>query len=242
VYWPAFLMAAGVPPPRRVYANGWWTVQGEKMSKSLGNVVEPRALADEFGLDAVRFFLLRELPYGNDGNMSRAALIRRMNVELANDLGNLAQRTLTLIARNCDGLLPAAGEATPEDAALHLSVAALPLVVGQALEVQAFGDALEEIWRVVRASNAYIDHAAPWALRRTDPARMASVLRVLADTLRVVATVLLPFMPGSMGNMLDQLGVGAEARSLAALETPLADGTKLPPPVGVFPRFVEDAA
>ncbi len=242
VYWPAFLMAAGVPPPRRVYANGWWTVQGEKMSKSLGNVVEPRALADEFGLDAVRFFLLRELPYGNDGNMSRAALIRRMNVELANDLGNLAQRTLTLIARNCDGLLPAAGEATEEDAALRQAGAALAPAGGQALDVQAFGDALEEIWRVVRASNAYIDHAAPWALRRTDPARMASVLRVLADTLRVVATVLLPFMPGSMGNMLDQLGVGAEARSLAALETPLADGTKLPPPVGVFPRFVEDAA
>ncbi len=235
VYWPAFLMAAGLPVPERVCSNGWWTVEGEKMSKSIGNVVEPRALAREFGLDPLRFFLLRELPFGNDGNFSRKALISRLNVELANDLGNLAQRSLSLIARNCEGKLPGRGKDTEDDSALRLSIAALPQAVAQHIDRQAFGEALEEVWRVIRAGNAYIDHQAPWALRRTDPQRMADVLRVLADLLRMVATVLQPFMPGSMARMLDQLGVPEEARALAGLETALPAGTELPPPVGVFP-------
>ena len=242
VYWPAFLMAAGLPLPRRVFANGWWTVQGEKMSKSLGNVVDPRDLVDAFGLDPIRFFLLREVPFGNDGDFSRRALIGRMNTELANDLGNLAQRSLSLIARNCGGKLPGRGEATDDDAGLLAAAEAIPGSVRLQLDRQAFHEALEEVWRVVRAANAYIDRQAPWALRRTDPVRMAAVLRVLADTLRVIATVLQPFMPGSMARMLDQLGVPEEARDLAALAGPLAEGISLPPPVGVFPRFVENAA
>ena len=241
VYWPAFLMAAGLPVPKRITSNGWWTVDGEKMSKSLGNVIEPRQLVAAFGLDQVRYFLLREKPFGGDGTLSHQALITRINVELANDLGNLAQRSLSLIARNCDGKLPGRGTDIEADAALRLSLASLPQAVAQHIDRQAFGEALEEVWRVIRAGNAYIDHQAPWALRRTDPARMAAVLRVLADLLRVVATVLQPFMPGSMARMLDQLGVPEAARALAALETPLPDGTALPPPVGVFPRFIEEA-
>ncbi len=242
VYWPAFLMAAGLPLPERVFSNGWLTMEGEKMSKSLGNVFEARALADEFGVDAVRFFLLRELPFGNDGNFSRKALISRLNTELANDLGNLAQRSLSLIAKNCGGRLPGRGEDTPDDAALRLAAAALPQAVAQCLDGQAFADALEEAWRVIRAANGYIDRQAPWALRRTDAARMEAVLRVLADVIRAVATVLQPFMPGAMATMLDQLGVPDEARALAALETPLPAGTTLPPPAGVFPRFIDEAA
>jgi methionyl-tRNA synthetase len=242
VYWPAFLMAAGIAPPRRVFANGWWTIEGEKMSKSIGNVIDPRALVEEFGVDPVRFFLLREIPFGNDGDFSRKALISRLNVELANDLGNLAQRTLSLLARNCDGVLPAPGAATEDDAALLDAARALVAGVRAALDRQAFGDALEEVWRVIRASNAYIDRQAPWALRKTDTARMAAVLRVLADTLRCVATVLQPFMPDAMARMLDQLGVPPDARGLAALDTPLPEGTVLPPPAGVFPRHVEAAA
>ncbi len=242
VYWPAFLMAAGLELPRRVFSNGWLTMEGEKMSKSLGNVFEARALAGEFGVDAVRFYLLRELPFGNDGNFSRKALISRLNVELANDLGNLAQRTLSLIAKNCDGRLPGRGAEDAGDAALRLSVTALPQAVAQHIDRQAFSEALEEVWRVIRAANGYIDRQAPWALRRTDPARMADVLRLLADLLRAVATVLQPFMPGSMARMLDQLGVPPDARTLAALEAPLEAGIALPAPEGVFPRFVEEAA
>ena len=239
VYWPAFLMAAGLALPRRISSHGWWTVEGEKMSKSLGNVIEPRALVARYGRDPVRYFLLRQKPFGDDGTISHAALVARINVELANDLGNLAQRSLSLIARNLDGRLPARGAATEEDSALLAAAAALPEAVGARVERQVFHEALEEVWRVIRAANAYIDHQAPWALRRTDPARMEAVLRVLADVLRGVATVLTPFMPDAMARMLDQLGVPATARDLAGLAVAVVDGTVLPAPVGVFPRLVD---
>ncbi len=242
IYWPAFLMAAGMALPERIYANGWWTVEGEKMSKSVGNVVDPRDLASEFGLDPLRYFLLREKPFGGDGDFSRRALIGRMNVELANDLGNLAQRSLSLVAKNCAGVLPARGAATEDDAEMLAAADALPGLLRGQLGRQAPHEALEEVWRVVRAANGYIDRQAPWALRKTDLARMGEVLRVLADVLRVVATVLQPFMPGSMGRMLDQLGVAADARDLSALSRPVADGTVLPAPQGIFPRHVEPEA
>jgi len=242
VYWPALLMAAGLPLPKRVYSHGWWTVEGEKMSKSVGNVIDPRALVGEFGLDPVRFFLLREVPFGNDGDYSRKALINRLNVELANDLGNLAQRSLSLVAKNCAGRLPPRGADTPDDTTLRDAADALPEALRQLLDRQAFGHALEEVWRVIRAGNGYIDRQAPWALRKTDIPRMNSVLRVLVDVLRLVATVLQPFMPESMSRMLDQLGVPASERDLAALAKPLADEALLPAPAGVFPRFDMEAA
>ncbi len=241
VIWPALLMAAGLPVPRTVFSNGWWTADGEKMSKSLGNAIDVVKLVETYGLDPVRYFLLREVPFGNDGDYSDAALVRRMNGELANDLGNLAQRTLTQMAKNCAGVIPPSGAVTPEDAALLAGAGALADKIGGHLARVAFGDALEEAWRVIRAANAYIDHQAPWALRKTDLDRMATVLGVLAEVIRIVATVLQPFMPGSMARMLDQLGVPAEARSLFALATPLPAGTPLPPPQGVFPRYVEAA-
>ncbi len=242
IYWPAFLMSAGLPTPKRVTANGWWVVEGEKMSKSLGNVLEARELAAQYGVDQVRYFLLREKPFGADGNISRQALVTRINVELANDLGNLAQRSLSLIARNCGGALPGRGAMTEDDTTMLDMATALPAALRERIDRQVFHDALEEVWKVVRAANGYIDRQAPWALRKTDPARMASVLRVLADVLRPIATVLQPFMPDAMGRMLDQLGVPPDARDLAALATELADGSALPEPRGVFPRYVESAA
>ncbi len=241
VYWPAFLMAAGLPLPRRVSSHGWWTVEGEKMSKSLGNVIEPRQLVATYGLDQVRYFLLREKPFGGDGTISHPALVSRINVELANELGNLAQRSLSLIARNLGGVLPGRGTPTAEDTELLEAAAALPDVLRALLDRQVFHEALEEVWKVVRAANAYIDRQAPWALRKTDMARMGAVLRVLVDALRVMATVLQPFMPESMARMLDQLGVAADARNFAALVVPLMEGTVLPAPTGVFPRYIEDA-
>ena len=242
VYWPAFLMSAGLPTPKRLFAHGWWTIEGEKMSKSLGNVIAPADLVNTYGLDATRYFLLREVPFGNDGNFSRKALVSRMNTELANDLGNLAQRSLSLIARNCDGLLPEAGPVSEEDATLLAAAAALPAQLRARLDNQGFGDALEDVWKVIRAGNGYIDRQAPWALKKSDMVRMAHVLRVLADVLRSVATVLQPFMPTSMARMLDQLGVPEDARDIAALATTLPPGIVLPTPQGVFPRFVEEAS
>ena len=242
VYWPAFLMAAGLPPPVRVSSHGWWVVEGEKMSKSLGNVIEPRKLVETYGLDQIRYFLLREKPFGADGSMSHPAIVSRINVELANDLGNLAQRSLSLIARNCDGILPAAGALTEDDAALLAAAAALPDLVRDCMERQTFHEALEEVWKVIRAANGYIDRQAPWALNKTDKPRMALVLRVLCDAQRVIATLLQPFMPDSMARMLDQLGVPDDARSLEALAVPLSGGIALPAPKGVFPRYVEAVA
>ena len=242
VIWPAVLMAAGLEPPRRIVAHGWWTARGEKISKSVGNTIDAIGLAELYGLDSLRFFVLRELPFGNDGDFSDAAVIRRLNTELANDLGNLAQRTLSQVARNLDGRLPAQGAATGEDRELLAAAEALPGLLRPLMERLALGDALEEVWKVIRSANAYVDHQAPWALRKSDPARMEAVLRVLVDALRVIGTVLSPFMPDSMAKLLDQLGVAGEGRTLAHLGTPMAIGTVLPAPEGIFPRYLGNAA
>lgn len=241
IYWPALLMAARLPTPKRVFAHGWWTNEGQKISKSLGNVIDPVALVEQYGLDPVRFFLLREVPFGNDGDFSRKSLVQRLNSELANDLGNLAQRTLSLIQKNCDGLLPAAGEADPADAELLDAVTALPARVDEALSRQAFHEALERIQSVSRLGNSWIDAQKPWSLKKTDLVRMASVLRHLHTALRALATVLQPFMPDTMERMLDQLAVPLDARTLEALAVPLPDGTQLPPPSPLFQKILDDA-
>jgi len=241
IYWPAFLMAADLPPPGRVYAHGWWTNEGQKISKSLGNVIDPLALVEEFGLDPVRYFLLREVPFGQDGDFARSALVNRLNGELADVLGNLANRTLSLIQRNCEGRLPALPDPVEADAPLVGHLDTLAVTVGAQLESQQYHTALEEIFSQVRGANGYITVQAPWALKKTDPVRMADVLRHLHTALRTYATLLQPFMPGTMAALLDQLGVPANARQLADLATPLPDGTPLPPPSPLF-RKVEVAA
>ncbi len=241
VIWPSLLMAAGLPLPKRVYAHGWWTIEGEKMSKSIGNVIDPRELADTFGADPLRFFLLRETSFGSDGDYSRAALVRRLNVELANDLGNLAQRTLSFVAKNAGGVMPKRGPTTEADSVIATMCSELHDIISPIIDRQDFSIALETIWVAIRAGNAYIDQQAPWTLRKIDPVRMEAVLANLLDLLRVVSTLLQPFMPDSMARMLDQLGVPPGQREFAALATPLPEGTALPPPEGVFPRFVEAA-
>ncbi len=242
VYWPAFLMAAGLPLPERVFSHGWWTVEGEKMSKSTGNFIDVRPLVDEFGLDTVRFFLLREVPFGNDGDFSRKALIARTNAELANGIGNLAQRTLSFIAKNAGSAVPQCGALVEADKALLETATALPEKVRGAIERLAFHEALDEVWKLVRAADGYIDHQAPWSLRKTDTARMNTVLFVLVSVLRVAAILLQPFMPDSMEKLLDQLGVASGARQFSALEEALVEGSALPAPAGIFPRFVEAVA
>jgi methionyl-tRNA synthetase len=240
IYWPAFLMAAGLAPPRRVFAHGWWTNEGQKISKSLGNVIDPIALVEEFGLDPVRYFLLREVPFGQDGDFARSALVNRLNGELADALGNLANRTLSLIQRNCDGRLPAPAPVAEADRGLAGAVTALPGQVAAHLDRQEFHLALDAVLAQARAANGYITEQAPWALKKSDPARMAEVLRHLHDALRVLATVLQPVMPETMARLLDQLGVPEAGRGLAALATPLPGGTALPPPSPLF-RKIEAA-
>ncbi|CCG43149.1 methionine--tRNA ligase [Magnetospirillum molischianum] len=245
VYWPALLMAAELPPPRRIFAHGWWTNEGQKISKSVGNVIDPLGLIDTYGLDQLRFFLLREVPFGNDGDFSHRAMIGRMNSELANDLGNLAQRVLSMIGKNCGGKVPSPQAERSEDDRVMLSSAdGLLAAVRPLIDRQAFNEVLETIWVVIRAANGYVDRQAPWALRKTDPARMETVLYVLAETIRAVATLLHPFMPSSADRMLDQLAIAANSRTFAFLGEAgrLVPGTALPTPQGVFPRFVEETA
>ncbi|MGE5546505.1 MAG: methionine--tRNA ligase [Solirubrobacterales bacterium] len=242
VYWPAFLMAAGLEPPKRVFAHGWWTNEGQKISKSLGNVIDPLSLIEKYGLDQVRFFLLREVPFGNDGDFSHRAMVNRMNGELANDYGNLAQRVLSMIAKNCGNAVPQHGQPNEDDREMLDAAHGLAPKVRDAMDRQMFHEALETIWVVIRAANGYVDRQAPWALKKTDPARMGTVLWVLAETVRNLALLTQPFMPGSSARLLDQLAVAPEARTLAHCGShhALKPGTGLPVPQGVFPRYVEE--
>ncbi len=241
VYWPAFLLSAGVAPPKRVFAHGWWTNEGQKISKSLGNVIDPHQLIETYGLDQVRYFLLREVPFGNDGDFSKRAMIGRMNYDLANQFGNLAQRVLSMIAKNCGGQVPAPGAFTQADEDLMGNAARLLAQLRGFYDEQAFHKALEATWAVVSQANAYVDEQAPWALRKTDPARMGTVLYVLAESVRCLALLTQPVMPQSMAKMLDQLAVAADDRDFTALSKNLVAGTALPKPSGVFPRFVDDS-
>ncbi|MDJ0896287.1 MAG: methionine--tRNA ligase [Alphaproteobacteria bacterium] len=244
VYWPAFLMAAGLEPPKRVYAHGWWTNEGQKISKSLGNVIDPFALVETFGLDQVRFFLLREAPFGNDADFRAKAMVGRINGELANDLGNLAQRVLSMVAKNCGAAVPDPGSYQPDDQALLDRAHGLLDQVRDAMHDQRFQDALEHVWVVVRAANAYVAAQEPWVLRKTDPDRMATVLYVAMEAIRHIVVLLQPFMPDSCAALLDQLGLPADARSFDRLgaDGALAPGTALPAPAGVFPRYAAEQA
>ncbi|MDA0220275.1 MAG: methionine--tRNA ligase [Proteobacteria bacterium] len=242
VYWPAFLMAAGIALPRRIYAHGWWTREGQKISKSLGNVIVPSDIVTQYGLDQVRYALLREVSFGNDGDFSHRGVVHRTNHDLANEYGNLAQRVLSMIAKNCDGKVPEHGAFTADDTALLARAHGLLAEVRGHLDVQAFHLALQAIWDVVGDANRYVDVQAPWTLKKTDPARMATVLYVLAETIRHLALLTQPVMPDSSARLLDQLAIPADACDFAALGEghALKPGTPLPAPQGVFPRYVEE--
>ncbi|NND48901.1 MAG: methionine--tRNA ligase [Rhizobiales bacterium] len=242
VYWPAFLMSAGLAPPKRVFAHGFLFNRGEKMSKSVGNVVDPFAMAEHYGVDQMRYFFLREVPFGQDGSYSHDAIVGRINADLANDLGNLAQRSLSMIAKNCDGKVPQPQPQLPDTGTAMLEEAdALHSTLRDAMEGQSLHLALAALWGVVANANRYFASEEPWALRKTDPDRMASVLYVTAETLRQVAILAQPFMPDTMGRLLDQLGIGEDARDFSQLNSDhrIAAGTSIEKPSPVFPRYVE---
>lgn len=242
VYWPAFLMAADLAPPKRVFAHGWWTNEGQKISKSVGNVIDPYGLVTDYGLDQTRYFLLREVPFGNDGDFSHRAIVNRMNSELANDFGNLSQRVLSMIGKNCEGRVPAPGPLTDDDQTLLGAAHGLLEKVRGYMDRQTFHEALEAVWVVIRSANGYVDHQAPWALRKTDLDRMNTVLWVLAETIRHVTVLMQPVVPDSAAKILDQLSIPESQRTFASLGEggALKAGTELPAPQGVFPRFVEE--
>lgn len=241
VYWPAFLMSANLPLPRQVFAHGFLLHRGEKMSKSLGNVVGPDELIDAFGVDAVRYFLLREVSFGQDGSYSADAIVTRVNAELANSFGNLAQRTLSFIAKNLGGTMPAEGRGDPADAMLIEEIVVACAGLRSAFDDLMMSQGIEAWMRGVFACNQYIDAQAPWALRKTDPERMHAVLRTLVRAIRMLAIAILPVVPDSAGKVLDQ--IGADARDHAAIDDDgwyarqAAAGFVIAPPTPVFPRL-----
>lgn len=239
VYWPAFLKSANLPVPQKIFGHGFLLHRGEKMSKSLGNVVDPLDLAEQFGVDQLRYFLLREVSFGQDGSYSAEAIVTRCNAELANSFGNLAQRVLSFIAKNCDGGFTATAPVEPADAALRDKVRkACTEELPQAFERLALSVGLEAWIQAVFACNAYIDEQAPWALRKTEPERMRRVLATLCGCIRDLAVVLTPVTPVSAGKILDALCIPDDARDLAALANdPALDAIRVDNPTPAFPRL-----
>jgi methionyl-tRNA synthetase len=224
VYWPAFLMSAGLPLPKQVYGHGFLLSRGEKMSKSVGNVVDPMELADRFGVDPLRYFLLREVPFGQDGSYSAQTIVNRANAELANSFGNLAQRTLSMIYKNLNGVLPAVGEAPDDEELLEQVRKATLHEVPEAFDRFAFSVGIEAWLRAVFACNAYVDAQAPWALRKSDPDRMAAVLGTLVVGVRELTRAIAPIIPESADKLLGLIDAGES-------------GAPIPQPIPLFPRL-----
>jgi methionyl-tRNA synthetase len=224
VYWPAFLMSAGIALPTQVYGHGFLLSRGEKMSKSVGNVVDPMVLAERFGVDALRYFLLREVTFGQDGSYSAEAIVNRANAELANSFGNLAQRTLSMIYKNLAGILPAHGDTAADRELLAAVVEATTKEMPEAFERFAFSVGIEAWLKAVFACNAYVDAQAPWALRKTDPERMAAVLGTLVVAVRELTRAIAPIIPASADKLLSLIDAGE-------------GGAPIPQPTPLFPRL-----
>lgn len=244
VYWPAFLMSAGIPLPKRVYAHGFLFNRGEKMSKSVGNVVDPFNLAEQYGVDQLRYFFLREVPFGQDGNYNHEAIVARINADLANDLGNLAQRSLSMIAKQLGGVLPEPGAFSDNDKAILAMADGMIAASREAMATQQIHQWLNAVWSVVAEANRYFAGEAPWALAKTDPARQKTVLYVTAEVVRQIAILAQPAMPTASGKLLDSLGIPEAERSFAMLggASRIAPGSTLPAPTPAFPRYIEPAA
>jgi len=255
IYWPAFLMSAGLPVPKQIVVHGFLFNRGEKMSKSVGNVVSPGDLVAAYGVDPLRYFFLREVPFGQDGSYSHEAIVQRMNADLANDLGNLAQRSLSMIAKNCGGAVPDWRGAEPGGADLAMLARADALIdlARQHMKSFALHLYLAAVFDVVAETNRYFAAAEPWKLAKTDPARMRLTLYATIEVLRVAAILLQPAAPSSAAKLLDLLAVAPDDRDFAAISAGAAagrfdaprrlqPGTPLPAPRPVFPRYVEPEA
>jgi methionyl-tRNA synthetase len=244
VHWPAFLMSAGIPVQKRVYAHGFLFNRGEKMSKSVGNVVDPFNLADQYGVDQMRYFFLREVPFGQDGNYNHEAIVARINADLANDLGNLAQRSLSMLAKQLGGVLPEPGAFSDNDKAILAMADGMIAASREAMATQQIHHWLNAVWAVVAEANRYFAGEAPWALAKTDPARQKTVLYVTAEVVRQIAILAQPAMPTASSLLLDSLGIPAGERNFAMLggDKRIAAGSTLPAPTPAFPRYIEPAA
>lgn len=238
IYWPAFLMAADLPLPKQIFAHGWWTVEGEKMSKSLGNTVDPIALSNEYGIDAVRNFVLREMPFGQDGNFSKTSFINRTNADLANAYGNLVQRVLSFLQKNTYGKIPTPHNFSDNDKHLMNAIDEAYPALQKNMDAFQFHKYCEIIWKIIFDCNAYVDMEKPWELNKTNKERMNTVLYTLCETIRKIALLTQPILPIGSGKILDYLAISLNDRTLKALKNPLIADTELPAPAAIYPRFM----
>jgi methionyl-tRNA synthetase len=239
VYWPAFLMSAGLPVPKRVFAHGFLTSEGKKMSKSLGNVVDPFALVEEFGADPVRYYFLREISWGQDGDWGREKFVNRNNADLANNFGNLAQRSLAMIAKNFGGQMPPRQAGSGEDNKIGSETITAIARMEEAMVNEQLHEAAAELIAALSAANLYFAEQAPWG-KKDDMARMGAILATTADVLRRTAIAAQPFVPTAASKMLDLLAVPVDQRLLQHALDPhsgIAPETALPPPEPVFKKF-----
>ena len=241
IYWPAFLMSAKLPLPAHIVVHGFLFNKGEKMSKSTGNVVGHVDLIERYGLDAVRYFMMREVPFGQDGSFTHETIVARMNADLSNDLGNLAQRSLSMVNKNCGGVVPKCGVLTDADKVMLVQADAMLEEVRAHHDTYAITKAMDVIWRCVAEANRYFAGQEPWALKKTDPARMETVLYVTAEVVRMIGILIQPYVPQSAAKLLDVLAIPVDQRNFDATSNRLVSGTALPAPTPIFPRFVEEA-
>ena len=237
IYWPAFLMAANIELPKKIYAHGWWTVNGEKMSKSTGNVISPNHIINSYGLDQFKYFLLREVRFGQDGDFSEEALIKRVNSDLANDYGNLAQRVLSFVYKNNNASMPGYTVFNEEDKILLDLINTINNNIKEFMNDYQVTNALEELWIVIRKCNTYIDEQAPWSLKKTDLERMNTVLYVLCTVIKKISLIALNFVPIGANKILDQLSIPNNKRQYEHFNDELCPEALLPKPEGVFPRL-----
>ena len=239
VYWPAFLMAANLPLPKKIFAHGWWTNEGNKISKSLGNVINPFELVEKYGVDQVRYFLMREVPFGNDGDFSNSQLINRVNSDLANSYGNLFQRVVSMICKNCNEVVPLKPtNYKNEDLFLINSIKNSIDDYRYLIDNQKFDQYLKNIWITIGNANKYVDEQAPWSLKTSDFSRMEDVLYNLLETIRQISILLQPFMPDSTKTILDHIKIEHQERYFTSINKMLQGGITITKPTPIFPRIV----
>ena len=238
VYWPAFLMAADLPLPKKIFAHGWWTNEGQKISKSLGNVIDPFDIVEKFGLDQVRYFLMREVPFGNDGDFSISQLINRVNSDLSNSFGNLFQRVVSMVVKNCNGKVPEKPNSfLDEDLKLINSIKNSLNEYRELIDLQRFDQVLKHIWLVIGNANKYVDIQAPWSLKKNDFKRMEVVLFTLLETLKQIAIILQPFIPSTSEYILNHLSIPNDFRQLKSINILISGNNDISVPSILFPRI-----
>ena len=237
VYWPAFLMAAELPLPKKIFAHGWWTNEGNKISKSLGNVIDPFELVEQYGVDQIRYFLMREVPFGNDGDFSNSQLINRINSDLANSYGNLFQRVTSMIFKNCNEVIPIRpNDFQDEDLKLINSIRNSLQNYRSLMDEQKFDQFLKNIWLVISDANKYVDNQAPWSLKKNDFQRMEVVLYTLIETIRQISIMLQPFIPNTSKSILDHIQIPLVKRDIKSIELFFEGGIQISTPKPLFPR------